>query len=110
MHASPMARRLQHWPTWLVSAKHRTVISRDGDRDWYPVGEHHAREAGENLTACGLVAIGWPVFWLMPFKPGSSSSCSECTAAVKRAEASSHQERPGCCAPRHITASDKGKT
>ena len=110
MHAPPMARRHVHWPTWLVSAKHRTVIARDGDSEWYPVGEHHAREAGENLTACGLVAIGWPVFWLMPFKPGSSVSCTECTGAVKRAEASSHQERPGCCAPRHVSASGRSKT
>lgn len=110
MHAPAMARRHLHWPTWLVSAKYRTVIARDGDSDWYPVGEHHAREAGENLTACGLVAIGWPVFWLMPFEPRASVSCTDCIEAVTRAEASPHQERPGCCAPRHLTARDKGQT
>ena len=54
-----MARRHLHWPTWLVSAKHRAVVSQaTGAASGTPSGEHHAREAGENLTACGLVAIG----------------------------------------------------
>ena len=104
VNASDAARRHLHWPTWLVSAKHRRVVSRDGDSEWYPVGVHHAREAGENLTACGLVAIGWPVFWLMPFRAGRSTSCVECTAAVTRAEASSNAEHQGCCSPRQTNA------
>ena len=102
--ARPSSRRRCHWPTWLVSAKHRTVVLRDGDSEWSPIGEHHARQAGENLTACGLVAIGWPVFWLMPFRPRASISCPACVEAVTRAEASSHIERQGCCSPRQINA------
>jgi hypothetical protein len=92
-----LGKRRCHWPTWLVSAKHRTVIMRDGESEWSPLGEHHARQSGENLTACGLVAIGWPVFWLMPFEPEASTSCPNCVAAVTSAAASTHRERPGCC-------------
>ena len=104
VNAPPMARRHLQWPTWLVSARHRTVIFRDCDSEWYPVGQHHARQAGENLPACGQVAIGWPVFWLMPFRPHASTSCPECTEAVSRAGASSHGARQGCCSPRQINA------
>ena len=102
--ALPATRRHVHWPTWLVSAKHRTVVSSDGDSDWFPVGVHHARRASENLTACGIVAIGWPVFWLMPFVQDASTSCPACIEAVTTAGDVSHRERQGCCSPRQTNA------
>jgi hypothetical protein len=76
---------LRHqWPTWLVSAKYRRVVRHDGDSDWLPVGVQHARQAGENRTACGLVAIGWPIFWLLPFTPANRASCPSCRKEVEQ--------------------------
>jgi len=95
--AAQLGHRRCQWPTWLVSAKHRAVVSRDGDRAGHPVGDHHARQSGENLTACGLVAIGWPVFWLMGFQPDDPTSCPECITAVERAAAEAQPQHQGCC-------------
>jgi hypothetical protein len=94
--------RRHQWPTWLVSAKHRTLVRCAGESDWSPLGAHHARQAGESLTACGVVAIGWPVFWLMPFDTGAPASCPDCIAAVISVNAdpgsqSQQTRRPACC-------------
>lgn len=72
------------WPTWLVSAKHRAVISNGDDSGWFPVGVLHARRASGHLTACGLFAIGWPMFWAMPFEGATAGSCQDCAAALTR--------------------------
>lgn len=95
----PPSRRRWHWPTWFVSTKYRTVVTGDGGNEWNPVGEHHARRAGENLTACGQVAIGWPVFWLLPFQLQASTSCAACIDAVTATALKPHPRRPGCCGP-----------
>jgi hypothetical protein len=73
-------------PTWLVSAPHGQHIDAPGFQTlWRPFGTHHARKVGSSRTACGLVALGWQLFWDMPFPNEMSVTCVECRAAVVNA-------------------------
>ena len=74
-------------PTWLVSTAHsyvRRVTAKKGIR--LPYGVQHARQVGSQLTACGLAAVGWELFWDAPFPQESSSPCPECRRVVARTE------------------------
>ena len=70
-------------PTWLVSTAHtyvRRMSAKEGIR--LPYGVQHARQVGSQLTACGLGAFTWELFWDAAFPSGSSSPCHECLRVV----------------------------
>jgi hypothetical protein len=72
----PSARPL---PTFFVSAPHGTRgRAAAGERGSRPVGEQHARQPGSAYTACGRVALGWRMFWEMPFPVASAATCRSC--------------------------------
>ena len=75
-----MARR--RGPTWFVTARHRRSTLVDGTPTWTPYGVRHARRVGEPRTACGEAALGWVLFWEMPFAPGTDRLCRACCEAV----------------------------
>ena len=65
---------------WYVCAPHRSALNAQG----VPFGVRHAREVGRSVTACGLLARNWPMFWEMPFAPEVPGRCAECADAVVR--------------------------
>jgi hypothetical protein len=72
-------------PTWYVSSSHgRRIVTPNGDQQWRPYGIEHAREVGSSRTACGVGALGWELFWDMPFPPGAGPICEACLAEVVR--------------------------
>lgn len=60
------------------------VSAKEGIR--LPYGVQHARQVGSRLTACGLAAIGWELFWDQSFPDRSTSPCPECVHVVARTE------------------------
>ena len=75
-------------PTWLVSARNgTTVVPHDGGRgQWRPFGLQHARQVGASLTACGLAAAEWEIFWDLPFPSEGPAICRDCRAVIDRSE------------------------
>ena len=69
---------------WFSSTRHRRPVQRGSEFEWRPYGVTHAREAGAYFTACGLSALEWRIFWLLPFHPGVDDACPECAAALSR--------------------------
>jgi hypothetical protein len=67
---------------YFVSARHgtrgRAAAGENGSR---PVGEQHARTPGSAYTACGRVALGWSMFWELPFPAEPSVTCRHCMIA-----------------------------
>ena len=47
-----------------------------------PCGLSHARRAGSALTACGRYAVGWRIFWELPFQTSAPHACPACVEAV----------------------------
>lgn len=44
-----------------------------------PFGTSHARRSGSDYTACGEVAVGWPMFWHLAFADAeASAACRAC--------------------------------
>jgi hypothetical protein len=85
MTTAPRNAERTRLPTWLVSSRNGVVLLRDGDgASWRPFGVHHARSVGSPLTACGEGALGWELFWDMPFPAEESGSCVACLDAIQR--------------------------
>ena len=42
----------------------------------------HARRPGDAYTACGLPAVGWPIFWHLTHVRGRERTCVECQAVM----------------------------
>ncbi|GAB7007807.1 hypothetical protein JCM18899A_52830 [Nocardioides sp. AN3] len=86
-HAEVQSGTIAPVPTWLVSTAHaymQRVSAKEGIR--LPYGVQHARQVGSRLTACGLAAIGWELFWDQSFPDRSTSPCPECVHVVARTE------------------------
>ena len=47
-----------------------------------PCGLGHARQAGSALAACGRYAVGWRIFWELPFQMSAPHACPACVEAV----------------------------
>lgn len=71
-------------PTWLVSTPHSCPSRTYGGRVRLPYGTQHARKVGSPLTACGVGAFDWELFWEAPFPHDPSSSCHDCLQATAR--------------------------
>lgn len=71
-------------PRHFVSARHGTRRSLPGGdlASWHPYGVQHARTVGSQLTACGISAVEWPIFWEMAFPREPESSCEDCLVAL----------------------------
>ncbi len=67
--------------TFFVTAPYRLTFGEWPNDRWIPAGEVHARHAGSGRTACGLVALEWPIFWGHEFEPGPES-CRGCLRIV----------------------------
>ena len=79
-------------PRHFVSARHGTQ-HRDpasGATSWLPYGVQHARTVGSPLTACGIAAVEWPMFWEMAFPRSPEQTCEECMVAVRFADRDRH--------------------
>jgi hypothetical protein len=50
---------------WYITASHRRIGRRRGPID-LPFGVGHIRKVGSNVTACGLNATSWMIFWTTP--------------------------------------------
>lgn len=80
---------------WFVSAPHgRLTRNNPGEPRWVPFGKAHARQVGSSFTACGQPALGWKLFWDMPFPDSDAETCAECRELV-----SSPRNRPGPAEP-----------
>lgn len=65
---------------WLVTSRHLDSSSPDGRAPW---GVRHARRSGDDRTACGAWAHGWPMFWHLRFdESAAASACETCAQAV----------------------------
>jgi hypothetical protein len=69
---------------WFVTSPHR--VARGTEEGWIPYGVRHARQVGSSWTECRLPALGWPMFWEMPFLEERTLLCAGCRAAVIHAE------------------------
>lgn len=64
---------------WLVtSAQEQPRISPERG----PWGTVHARRNGSLVTACGIYAVAWPVFWGRSLGQSSDESCPTCLRSV----------------------------
>ena len=77
------ATRRRSWTprTYFVTARHRVRWGRDGVISWVPFERGHLRRAGDSRTACGEVAMDWPIFWDMPVGD-DNDLCVDCTMRV----------------------------
>jgi hypothetical protein len=94
-HASPNSSACL--PTWFVSTAYATARRESGaEAIRRPYGIQHARQVGSYLTACGLGAFGWELFWEAAFPSESPSTCEECVRAVTQADVPPAQPCPVC--------------
>jgi hypothetical protein len=75
-----MAGRLAQW---LATSPNGTWQLRGQERAWVPYSMPHARAVGSSVTACGLFAVGWQLFWDIPFDAASPQVCQECAQAIR---------------------------
>jgi hypothetical protein len=68
---------------WYVTATH--TIGAHGAE--LPYGTRHARGPGDPMTACGLRALDWPIFWDMPFSGRQEQACPACAQHLAPAAA-----------------------
>lgn len=59
---------------WYVTSSHK--VGAFGDEK--PYGLKHARQPGTPVTACGVLALTWPIFWDRPFAATSERTCRAC--------------------------------
>jgi hypothetical protein len=73
---------------WLATCPNGTWQPRGTGTVWVPYSMPHAREVGASLTACGRFAVGWELFWDLPFRPEATDVCQECAEALKDSHSS----------------------
>jgi hypothetical protein len=64
---------------WFVTARHRRTGTNGEPRPW---GAVHVKRIGEPRTACGVVCLGWLVFWRLPAGSVLSELCAACYTVV----------------------------
>jgi hypothetical protein len=69
-------------PKWLVTASHGVWQVTAQERTWVPYSVRHARQVGASQTACGQFAVGWELYWDMPFTPDETEVCETCAEVV----------------------------
>lgn len=84
---------------WFVSARHRGHLRPHKDEVAPPYGVRHARQPGEPFTICGQGALGWIMFWHLPFAPDAPETCERCSELLQlerswRASGEAADERP----------------
>lgn len=62
---------------WYVTATH--MHTRQSGQ---PYGLQHARQPGSLQTACGRLALSWPMFWDRLFELRLGDVCPECVDVV----------------------------
>lgn len=67
---------------WLVTAPH--LRPRFASVDRAPWGAYHLKEDGSAVTACGMSAVAWHVFWRLSADPSDGYACSDCVRYVAR--------------------------
>ncbi|GGO85552.1 hypothetical protein GCM10011584_05780 [Nocardioides phosphati] len=60
---------------WFVTARHRQTGPHGEPRPW---GAVHVKRIGEPMTACGVVTLGWQVFWRVPAASVLAELCVDC--------------------------------
>jgi hypothetical protein len=75
---------------WLVTSSHGVWQVTLDERSWVPYSVRHAREVGAVRAACGQLAIGWELFWDLPFAVDDPRACQACNELV-----SSDSVKPG---------------
>lgn len=83
-------------PVWLVSTSRSS--RRHVTRGAVPYGMQHARQVGSPLTACGLTAIDWEIFWSVEFPDSDHSTCTDCVRVVQSADVTHPSACPECAA------------
>jgi hypothetical protein len=68
---------------WLSTSPNGTWQVRGTSSMWVPHLEAHAREVGAALTACGRFAVGWELFWDLPFDAEAPGVCQACVDAMR---------------------------
>lgn len=72
---------------WFVTARQRQPGPYGEPRPW---GAVHVKRLGEPKTACGVVTLGWQVFWRVPADSALADLCAACReVALTEAHASS---------------------
>ncbi|GAB3857810.1 hypothetical protein GCM10028801_16810 [Nocardioides maradonensis] len=66
---------------WRVTAPQVRRPTRVGRRE--PWGKAHLRREGDAVTACGLVAVEWHVFWDVQLSAAGVDACSECVGVLR---------------------------
>jgi hypothetical protein len=66
---------------WLVTAPQMRPCYESVDR--VPWGTYHLKENGGAMTACGMSAVTWHVFWGRAADPTDSAACPECIRRVQ---------------------------
>ncbi|QGG40585.1 hypothetical protein [Aeromicrobium yanjiei] len=66
---------------WYPTATSRRLVRRD-DAEWVLEGTVHARRCGELTTACGLLAVDWPMSFYEPFAAARGDVCRSCVRTV----------------------------
>jgi hypothetical protein len=74
------------WPRYLVTAPHMQVPPLADRDERVPHGQWHAREAGNNRTACGLPAVDWHFFWTLRFDRAGARGCPGCIEVLARSD------------------------
>lgn len=64
---------------WFVTARHRQTGKNGEPRPW---GTVHVKRLGEPTTACGLVSLGWQVFWGVRAESVLPDVCLDCREAA----------------------------
>lgn len=71
-----------HESRWVISVPHTAMKHVGGQLMERPDGVNHARQAGRAPTACGRYAVGWRIFWELPFQTSAPHACPSCVEAV----------------------------
>ena len=67
---------------WFAVAAHRRRSLAEGPVTWVPAGTTHAKELGANVTACGLLATTWQIFWDVSPRSIDTDLCAACWPEV----------------------------
>ena len=75
----------KQWPTWFASTPYEILDRQSRESGLRPYGILHARRAESGLTACGEYAVGWRIFWELPFSADRARACAACVEALASA-------------------------